>query len=114
VTLVALVESDVSDERIASFFVIARWFLSPWWWRWYVPPKRRFLQEPRSVTSQKREFFIVRPVAWAGMWSANGIFWDTCRSSWLQTQRFRVQFSALPHFLSSSRSGTGSTQPLGG
>jgi hypothetical protein len=31
---------------------------------------------------------------------------------WLQTQRSRVQFPALPDFLSSSGSGTGSTQPL--
>jgi hypothetical protein len=34
-------------------------FLSPWWWRRYVPPKRRFLQEPHGVTSQKTPFFIV-------------------------------------------------------
>jgi hypothetical protein len=27
--------------------------------RRYVPPKRRFLQEPHSVTSQKTAFFIV-------------------------------------------------------
>jgi hypothetical protein len=33
-------------------------FLSPWW-RWYVPSKHQFLQEPHSVTSQKAEFFIV-------------------------------------------------------
>ena len=32
-------------------------------------------------------------------------------SSWLQIQRSRVQFPALPDFLSSSGSGTGSTQP---
>jgi hypothetical protein len=41
-------------------------FLSPWWRRRYVPPKRRFLQEPHGVTSQKRPFFtwiVVRHVA---------------------------------------------------
>jgi hypothetical protein len=27
--------------------------LSPWWWRRWVPPKRRFLKEPRGITSQK-------------------------------------------------------------
>jgi hypothetical protein len=31
--------------------------------------------------------------------------------SWLQTQRTRVWFPALPDFLRSSGSGTGSTQP---
>jgi hypothetical protein len=33
-------------------------------------------------------------------------------SSWLLTQGFRVRFLELPDFLSSSRSGMGSTQPL--
>jgi hypothetical protein len=32
-------------------------FLSPWWWMRYVPPKRRLLQEPHGVTSQKTLFF---------------------------------------------------------
>jgi hypothetical protein len=36
--------------------------LSPWWWRRYVPPTRRFLQEPHCVTSQKTPFFIVTAV----------------------------------------------------
>jgi hypothetical protein len=34
-------------------------FLSPWWRKSYVPRKRRFLQEPHGVTSQKTPFFIV-------------------------------------------------------
>jgi hypothetical protein len=38
--------------------------------------------------------------------------WSSGQTSWLQTQRSRVLFSALPDFLSSSGSGTGSTQPL--
>jgi hypothetical protein len=37
--------------------------------------------------------------------------WSSGQSSWLQIQRTRVQFSALPDFLRSSGSGTGSTQP---
>jgi hypothetical protein len=39
---------------------------SSWWWRWYVPPKNRFLQEPRGVTSQETAFFkkiiVCRPI----------------------------------------------------
>jgi hypothetical protein len=35
-----------------------------------------------------------------------------CNPSWLQTQRYRVRFTVLPDFLSSSGSGTGCTQPL--
>jgi hypothetical protein len=37
--------------------------------------------------------------------------WSSGQSSWLLTQRSRVRFSALPDFLRSSGSGTGSTQP---
>jgi hypothetical protein len=36
--------------------VLARSFFSPWWWRRYVPPNRRFSQEPHGVTSQKTAF----------------------------------------------------------
>jgi hypothetical protein len=41
-----------------TLFLIHR-YLSPWWRR-YVLPKRRFLQEPHGVTSHKTEFFTGR------------------------------------------------------
>jgi hypothetical protein len=34
----------------------------PWRWRRYVPPKRRFTQDPHGATSQKTAFFIVTAV----------------------------------------------------
>ena len=37
--------------------------------------------------------------------------WSSGQSFWLQIQKSRVRFPALPDFLSSSGSGTGSTQP---
>ena len=37
--------------------------------------------------------------------------WSSGQSFWLQIQRSRVRFPALPDFLSSSGSGTGSAQP---
>jgi hypothetical protein len=37
--------------------------------------------------------------------------WSSGQSSWLQIQRSRIRFPALPNFLRSSGSGTGSTQP---
>jgi hypothetical protein len=37
--------------------------------------------------------------------------WSSGQSSWLQIQRSRVRFLALPDFLRSSCSATGSTQP---
>ena len=39
------------------------------------------------------------------------ILWSSGQSFWLQIQRSWVRFLALPDFLSSSGSGTGSTQP---
>jgi hypothetical protein len=42
-------------------FLVHR-FLSPWWRRCQVPSKRRFLQEPHGVTTQKTPFFIVTAV----------------------------------------------------
>jgi hypothetical protein len=84
---VALVRADVSEERSASIIWVTRIgelettltitsthrtlrkytmltflahrFLSPWWWRRYVPRKRLFLHEPQGVTCQKTAFFIV-------------------------------------------------------
>jgi hypothetical protein len=69
---VGLVRTDVSEEYIVSIFrgtrigklwtalavtsnrstlFIAQRLLSPWWWRRYVPPKRRFLQKSHDVIS---------------------------------------------------------------
>jgi hypothetical protein len=47
---------------------------------------------------------IVQSVARTPLWSSG-------QSSWLQIQRYRVRFPALPDFYESSGSGTGSTQP---
>jgi hypothetical protein len=45
-------------------FLVHR-FLSPWWRRRQVPPKRRFLQEPHGVTTQKTPFcfYVVQTTA---------------------------------------------------
>jgi hypothetical protein len=78
---VALVRTDVSEEFIASIIrverindlettlaltnccqllltlFLARRFLSPWWWRRYVPLISRSLQELNGVITQKAAFF---------------------------------------------------------
>jgi hypothetical protein len=51
---VAIVGTDVLEERSASIIKIT--------WRRYVPPKRRFLQEPHGVTYQKTALFIFTAV----------------------------------------------------
>jgi hypothetical protein len=55
---VALVRTDVSDELSAYFIRVTRiGDLGT-----TLAPKRRFLQEPHCVTSQKTTFFIVTAV----------------------------------------------------
>jgi hypothetical protein len=53
-----------------------------------------------------------RDELWSGVLQFGPPLWSSGQSSWLQTQRSRVRFPVLPDFLSSSGSGTGSTQPL--
>ena len=48
----------------------------------------------------KKPYAVIRPP-----------LWSSGQSFWLQIQRSWVRFPALPDFLSSSGSGTGSTQP---
>jgi hypothetical protein len=75
---VSLVRTDVSEERTASIIrvtiigklrllVTANVPSSPilftLWWKRYMPPKRRFLQESQDVTSEKAAFsnrFLIR------------------------------------------------------
>jgi predicted ferric reductase len=38
------------------------------------------------------------------------LLWSSGQCSWLHIQKSRVRFQTLPNFLSSSSSGTGSTQ----
>jgi hypothetical protein len=49
-------------------------------------------------------FYFIQPFFGPPLWSSGQCFW-------LQIQRSRVRFPALPHFLRSRGSGTGSTQP---
>jgi hypothetical protein len=69
---VALVRTDVSEELSAEIIRVTR-IDEPVTTlavtsnrrtlrRRYVPPKRRFLEEPQVVTSQKTKFFIVTAV----------------------------------------------------
>ena len=45
------------------------------------------------------------------LWQKRPPLWSSGQSFWLQIQRSWVRSPALPDFLSSSGSGTGSTQP---
>jgi hypothetical protein len=58
----------------------------------------------RSVILWSNYFPCPAHLSWPPPWSSG-------QSFWLQIQRSRVRFPALPDFLCSSGSGTGSTQP---
>jgi hypothetical protein len=78
---VALLRTDVAEERIASFIRVKRigglgTKLAVTGNRntlRYVPPKSRFLQEPRGVTSQTTAFFIVTGVKSSNLTFSYGI-----------------------------------------
>jgi hypothetical protein len=60
--IMLVVTSNQSTLWRNKMYSIACQFLLLWWWRWYVPPKSRFLQEPHGVTSQEIAFVIVTAV----------------------------------------------------
>jgi hypothetical protein len=59
----------------------------------------KFCVVPHSPVYDRRYYEV-----WPPLWSSG-------QTSWLLTQRSRLRFPELPDFLSSSGSGTGSTQP---
>jgi hypothetical protein len=66
---VALIRTDVSEEVGASFIRVTKisvlgttLAVTSNRWKCQVRPKRRFLQEPHGITSQKTAFFIVTAV----------------------------------------------------
>jgi hypothetical protein len=61
----------VTNNRSTLF--LARWFLSPWWRREYILPKRRFLEDPHGVTSQKTACLSVVSSVTNPTWTWPGI-----------------------------------------
>jgi hypothetical protein len=75
---------------------------------------RRWLR-PHRIMSRKAKLFLTPP----SLGSKTSLFmvvnkpplWSSGQSFWPQFQRSRVRYPALPDFLRSKGSGTGSTQP---
>ena len=67
--------------------------------------------EADSASEELRVFNMGLSAMSSNLVSAVIPLWSSGQSFWLQIQRSRVRFPALPDFLSSSGSGTGSTQP---
>jgi hypothetical protein len=77
-------------------FLVHR-FLSPWWRRRQVPPKRRFLQEPHGVTTQKTPFFLWRTVSqifWSVLWGSSSATWNSAPTNCL----FILNIFSVSHF----------------
>jgi hypothetical protein len=69
---------------------LAHRFLSPWWWRRYIPLKRWFLHEPHSTTSRKMTFFIVTAMNTSNLTSLPGTAgYSPCKHDLLKTERKR-------------------------
>jgi hypothetical protein len=76
-----------SYELLLMLLLVHR-FLSPWWRRCWVPPKRRFLQEPHGVTSQKTPFFIGTTLAIAKQYKRYIFFSSFLACSWCSAHRW--------------------------
>jgi hypothetical protein len=70
-------------------------------------PKQYSTKQTASPTHQIRISVICLSVPWnSETWEDGPPLWSSGQSSWLQIQRSRVWFSALPCLLRSSRSGS--------
>jgi hypothetical protein len=69
---VALVRTGVKEKLVASIIrvnrtsevamlLLCRWFVSPWWGRWFSP-KHQFSQEPHGIIFQKMAISVVTAV----------------------------------------------------
>ena len=94
---------------------------------WRVAKYLSYIEEARCLKVKYVISFCPCSEVWAGVGGIkickDGLYiglsrvvdgpplWSSGQSFWLQIQRSRVRFPALPDFLSGSGSGTGSTQP---
>ena len=75
--------------------------------RYFFPGKKLPVRTPLEAGLATEQYWTFREEIHA----LGPPLWSSGQSFWLQIQRSRVRFPALPDFLSSSGSGTGSTQP---
>jgi hypothetical protein len=88
--------------------------LWPNWWVIWIETRVLTFRVGHTESYREFSFCITNPTfsqLCGGHWPP---LWSSGQSSWLLTQKSRVRFPALPDFLRSSGSGTGSTQPLWG
>ena len=63
------------------------------------------------ITYSQESYWVFMCLIVCGVETSRPPLWSSGQSFWLQIERSWVRFPALPDFLSSSGSGTGSTQP---
>ena len=76
-----------------------------------TPPPQKKIRYSRVGEGVRSCIIDFHPEKLAGVIKFRPSLWSSGQSFWLQIQRSRVRFPALPDFLSSSGSGKGSTQP---
>jgi hypothetical protein len=67
--------------------------------------------ESSPCLNVRNRFYIFFPGTLVTLFVLSNFLWSSGQRFWRQIQRSRIRFSALPDFLRSSGSGTGSTQP---
>ena len=102
VTFVLSVRPSVRMEELSSHWTGLHeiWYLS-------IFPKCIEKIQVYFMADKNERHFTLRPIY---MFDRPPL-WSGGQSFWLQIQRSRLRFPALPDFLTSSGSGTGSTQP---
>jgi hypothetical protein len=73
--------------------------LQPWRWRRYVPPKRRFTQDPQEATPQKTACFIVTAVKTSNLtytvFLANHSHRPYIQHAWTQSMQMNLQYKNM-------------------
>jgi hypothetical protein len=98
--------NTVTNVSLVTYWHFLAIVIPPWLFSPFRQP--HFVHLPGSV-SDPRHHIAVK--FYCQVVNRRPPLWSSGQSSWLQIQRSRVWFPALPDFLRSSGSGTGSTQP---
>jgi hypothetical protein len=68
------------NNKLRTTLAVSSWFFPPRWWRWYIPPKYRYLQEPHGIISQKTAYFVVTAMKTSNLNTVSCTVWKLQRS----------------------------------
>jgi hypothetical protein len=100
-----LLQSDIVQYDATQVIGFRTEFCTSWYKNWIKTwVSRQVFQIISKIAPWLLPYFYFYCCYWPPLWYSG-------QSSWIQTQRSRVRFTALLDFLRSSGTGTGSTQP---